>query len=190
MSSSLEWRDKPVKYLRDKVVDQLKYSFAHDHLETDEFDQLVRLALNTQSKTELLSLVSDLPVKTADDLVTQERDLAILEESESITNILSESKRIGIWTPPKYLKVLNVLGDSQIDFRDVQLERELFYISLTCCLGNVKLIIPPDVNVVVKLKGILSSIDGNSHRRLDPESPTIVIEGKVILGDVKIIVKE
>ena len=31
MSASREWKDKPVKYRRDKVVDQLKYNLANNH---------------------------------------------------------------------------------------------------------------------------------------------------------------
>lgn len=190
MSTSLEWKDKPVKYLRDQVVDQLKYNLTHNHLEIDEFDQMVRIALNTQSKTELLSLTTDLPAKTESDLENINQELARINEFESFTNILSSSKRKGIWTVPKLLKVLNVLGDTLLDFRDVQLKPEIKYLSLNCILGNVKIIIPPDVNVVSNIKNVLGAVKGESYAPMNPNSPTIVIEGKVVLGDVTIEVKK
>ncbi len=190
MSVSLEWRDKPVKYLRDKVVDQLKYNLVNDHLETDEFEQLVRLALSTQSKSELLSLVTDLPAKTEMAQKTQEHELEASRDKESMISILSASKRKGIWIPPQQLRVLTILGETEIDFRDVQLGPDLTYISLGCWLGAVKIIVPPEINVVSNVKNILGSIDNRSHARMNPNSPTIVIEGKVMLGEVTVTVKE
>ena len=179
MSASLEWHDKPVKYLRDKVIDQLKYNLTQNHLEIDEFDQMVRIALNTKSKSELLSLTTDLPAKSENATENLERELTAIENQESVTNILSNSKRRGLWTVPKQLKVLNVLGDTEIDFRDVQLGTELKYLALRCYLGAVKIVVPPGVNVVSNLKNILSSVQGESYARMDPDSPTIVIDGMV-----------
>jgi len=189
MSSTLEWKDKPVKYLRDQVVDQLKYSLANDHLEIEEFEQLVRLALSTPSKTELLSLTVDLPVKEVVAQQSQERELVAYQEQESITDILSASKRRGVWVPSKQMNVLSVLSDTGLDFREVELKADVTYISLSCWLSAAKIIVPPGVNVVSNLKNVLGAIKGGNQGRMDPESPTIVIEGKVVLGDVKIVVK-
>ncbi|MBT4269629.1 MAG: hypothetical protein HOD85_35935 [Deltaproteobacteria bacterium] len=184
--SSQEWKDKPVKYLRDKVVDQLKYNLAHDHLEIDEFERLVRMALSTQSKTELLSLVTDLPPKDKTAIKNQELKLVDYENKESMINILSASKRKGMWVAPKQLRVLTVLGETEIDFREVRLGPDLSYISLDCWLGAVKIIIPPGVNVVSNVKNILGAMDSRSQGSMNPDSPTIVIEGKVVLGEVTI----
>lgn len=190
MSASLEWKDKPVKYLRDKVVDQLKYNLANNHLEIDEFEQLVKIALSTQSKSELLSLTTDLPAKDQTEIKTQEQELEAYKDKESMISILSETKRKGMWIPPKQLRVLTVLGDSEIDFREVQLGPDLTYISLGCWLGSSKIIVPPGVNVVSNVKNILGSINNGSQGRMNPDSSTIVIDGKVILGEVTITVKE
>ena len=190
MSAALEWKDKPVKYLRDKVVDQLKYNLANNHLEMDEFEQLIEIALRTQSKSELLSLTADLPAKDETEINNQEQELEAYKAKESIISIISETKRKGMWIPPKQLKVFTVMGDSEIDFREAQLGPDLTYISLSCWLGNSKIIVPPGVNVVSHVKNILGSINNESQGRLNPDSPTIVIDGKVILGEVTITVQE
>lgn len=78
MSSELEWRDRPVKYLRDKVVNQLKYNLSKDHLEIDEFEQLVKIALSTQSKKELFSLLNDLPKENESGITDQNREKSLL----------------------------------------------------------------------------------------------------------------
>jgi uncharacterized protein YjbI with pentapeptide repeats/class 3 adenylate cyclase len=185
-SSSQEWKDEPVKYLRDKVVDQLKYNLAHDHLEIDEFERLVRMALSTQSKAELLSLVTDLPPKDKTGIKNQGLKLVDYENKESMINILSASKRKGMWVAPKQLRVLTVLGETEIDFREVRLGPDLSYISLDCWLGAVKIIVPPGINVVSNVKNILGAMDSRSQGSMNPDSPTIVIEGKVVLGEVTI----
>lgn len=186
MSESLEWKDKPVKYLRDRVVDQLKYNLVNDHLEIDEFEQLVKMALTTPSKSELFSLVTDLPAQVETGTKHQENELAAYKDKDSIINILSESKRKGVWFPPKQFRVLNILGETEIDFREVQPGPDLIYISLSCVLGAVKIIVPPGVNVVSNLKSILGAINDRSRGSLNPDLPTIVIGGKVILGEVTI----
>ena len=189
MSLSLEWKDRPVKYLRDKIVDQLKYNLVHDHLEIEEFEQLVQLALRTPSKSELLSLIADLPKKEDFEIENQEQELAPYRKQESIVGILSQSKRKGMWIPSKQLKVVSILGETELDFRDVKLAPGLTYISLECWLGASTIIIPAGVNVVSNVKNILGSVDGGSQGRMNPDSPTIVLEGKVILGELNIKVK-
>lgn len=71
----------------------------------------------------------------------------------------------------------------------MELEADVTYISLSCWLSAAKIIVPPGVNVVSNLKNVLGAINGGSQGRMDPESPTIVIEGKCVLGEVNIEVK-
>ena len=186
MSISPEWKDRPVKYLRDKVVDQLKLNLAKNHLEIDEFEQLVNIALSTQSKSELLSLTNDLPTKDETEIKNQELELDAYRNKDSLVSILSDLKRKGNWVPPKQLRVVTVLGAAEIDFREVSFDSDLTYISLDCWLGEVNIIVPPGVNVISNVKNIVADIDDRSQRRIKPDSPTIVIEGEVILGEFTI----
>ncbi len=186
MSMSPEWKDRPVKYLRDKVVDQLKLNLAKNHLEIDEFEQLVNIALSTQSKSELLSLTNDLPTKGETEIKNQELELDAYRNKDSLVSILSDLKRKGNWVPPKQLRVVTVLGAAEIDFREVSFDSDLTYISLDCWLGEVNIIVPPGVNVISNVKNIVADIDDRSQRRIKPDSPTIVIEGEVIFGEFTI----
>lgn len=183
---SPEWKDRPVKYLRDKVVDQLKLNLAKNHLEIDEFEQLVNIALSTQSKSELLSLTNDLPTKDETEIKNQELELEAYRNKDSLVSILSDLKRKGNWVPPKQLRVVTVLGAAEIDFREVSFDSDLTYISLGCWFGEVNIIVPPGVNVISNVKNIVADIDDRSQRRIKPDSPTIVIEGEVIFGEFTI----
>ncbi len=183
---SLEWKDKPVKYLRDKVVDQLKFNLEKNHLEIDEFEQLVKIALSTQNKSELLSLTNDLPTKDETEIKNQELELEAYRDKDSLISILSNLKRKGNWVSPKQLRVVTVLGAAEIDFREVSFDSDFTYISLDCWFGEVNIIVPPGVNVVSNVKNIVADIDNRSQRSINPDSPTIVIEGKVIFGEFTI----
>ncbi len=183
---SPEWKDRPVKYLRDKVVDQLKLNLAKNHLEIDEFEQLVNIALSTQSKSELLSLTNDLPTKDETEIKNQELELEAYRDKDSLISILSNLKRKGNWVSPKQLRVVTVLGAAEIDFREVSFDSDFTYISLDCWFGEVNIIVPPGVNVVSNVKNIVADIDNRSQRSINPDSPTIVIEGKVIFGEFTI----
>ena len=166
---SPEWKDRPVKYLRDKVVDQLKLNLAKNHLEIDEFEQLVNIALSTQSKSELLSLTNDLPTKDETEIKNQELELEAYRDKDSLISILSNLKRKGNWVSPKQLRVVTVLGAAEIDFREVSFDSDFTYISLDCWFGEVNIIVPPGVNVISNVKNIVADIDDRSQRRIKPD---------------------
>lgn len=182
MDSLVEWKDKPVKYLRDRIIDQLKYNLSKDHLEMQEFEQMVNIALTTQSKSELLSLVADLPTKGGNEIKKPETGIEITGNRDSITCIMSEIKRNGNWLQSRDLKILTVMGASEIDFSEVSFNSDVVYVSVNCWFGEVKIIVPPGVNVVVNVKGIAAGIENESRKSIDPNLPTIILEGKVLFG--------
>lgn len=190
MTSSLEWKDRPVKYLRDKVVEQLKASYARDHLELEEFEQMVQLALSTQSRSELLSLTADLPEGNSPVVRDELKELSVYRDVETISCILSENRKKGIWVPSKQLNIITVMGDSIVDFRGAEIKEDVIYINLKCLLGACKIIVPPSVNVIANVKSIMASMDCDSKQKWNPDFPTIVIEGKVVMGEVKMEVKQ
>jgi hypothetical protein len=190
MTPTTEWQDKPVKYLRDVVIEQLKYNLANNHLETEEFDQLVRLALSTQSRRELLSLTKDLPVKGGAGPVDRTGRAPAETDPASVVCILSSSKRPAV--PAGELGELNVttvLGELELDFRGVRLMSDLTEVMVKCWMGEVRIIVPPGLNVVCSLKSLLADVENRAHSMMDPAQKTVVFRGKVVLGEFKIIVK-
>jgi hypothetical protein len=57
-------------------------------------------------------------------------------------------------------------------------------------VGGLKIIVPPGINVVSNVKAILGSAENDSQRKMNPDAPTLVIEGKVILGEVTIVAQK
>ena len=181
-----EWEDKPVKYLRDNVVEQLKWNLAQDHLDVEEFEQLVAVAFSTQSKSELLALTRDLPTPQHTAVQPIEQELALYKETKSLVTVLAESRKSGLWALPKNLRVVTALAETTLDFRGMRPGQEVKYISLNCYLGATKIVVPPGVNVVSQVKTILGSVDDESRGRIDPNAATLIIEGTVLLGELTI----
>lgn len=184
MKDLVEWKDKPVKFLRDQVIEQLKFNLTKGHLEIDEFEQMVRFSLTTQSKKELLSLAEDLPEKEL--VPASSVDFDAYEAKESVISILSNQKKGGRWAPSKLLRVLTVLGSAEINFCEAPVKEQVTYIALDCWLGEVKIVIPEGVNIISNVKTILANCNHRGESQITVNAPTIVIEGKVVLGEVSI----
>ena len=193
MNSPVEWEDKPVKILRDKVITKLKTHYALDHLDNDDFEQRLDVATNTKSKKELLSLITDLPeVQSSDAEQKQKYPLINKDEirnAETITNIFGGTDRTGVWLPPKQLNVLNIFGGTDIDFREAKLKAGETKITITCIFGGMNIIVPPGINVITNIISIFGGTDNKTSGEVFPEAPTIVIEGFAMFGGIDIEVK-
>ncbi len=115
MNLPVEWKDEPVKILRDRVIEQLKYNYAHDHLEDDEFEKRLDIATNTKSKKELLLTIEDLPDFKIDEVKPSKKtgvsiNKSEVSESEFLVHVFSGTTRKGIWNPPKKLNVVSIFG--------------------------------------------------------------------------------
>jgi hypothetical protein len=56
-------------------------------------------------------------------------------------------------------------------------------------MGEVKIIVPPGVNVLCQIKSIMGGVNNKSRGKMDSASPTIVVQGRVVMGEAKITVK-
>lgn len=66
MAELQKYHHEPSKFLRDKIVEQLKKNFAANNLEVRDFELRMEVAHQTTDREELMHLVSDLPGLPAD----------------------------------------------------------------------------------------------------------------------------
>src|SRR3954468_13337067 len=64
-----------------------------------------------------------------------------------IVSILGNRGVKGPWVLPTHLRVATILGNTDIDLREAQLSSDTSVIEILCVMGNVKIIVPPDVIV-------------------------------------------
>ena len=196
MNLSVEKGDKPIKFFRDKIISELKENYVHDNLEDHEFEKRLEIATNTQSKNELLSLISDLPemmgVETSEKKQKEIEYSGNRENNENVgmmISIFSGSDRAGAWNPPKRLNVINIFGGSKIDLREACLAPNETKISIMCIFGGVDIVVPPGVNVISNGISIFGGIGNKSSGEMRPNTPTVIVNGFVLFGGMDIKVK-
>jgi len=111
-----------------------------------------------------------------------------------IVSILGSRGIKGPWTLPLHLRVATLLGNTEIDLREAQLENATSVIEVLCVMGNVTITVPPDVVVECDGEQFLGSFE--VHRRKDakndvapPGAPRVRVIGKAIAGNAEVVVR-
>lgn len=190
---------------RDQVIEALSEHFANDALSVEEFEERLELAHRATALEQLELLLEDLEVpekgqaarETSGDAdpgsqalaVVEERALpAVIPEEKRVKSILSSVRREGEWRVPKRLRVLSVLGEVKIDFRDVQLPPGITEVHARSILSNVEIIVPPTLAVECEGTAWLGEFQEmyRAPSRRDPGAPLLIVSGSAVLGELKI----
>lgn len=188
----------PVKYHREQVVEKLKAHFAADHLEVDEFEFLLKVANETKSKKELLSLTADLPDIASPELPPLPQDVAPqvplntgpLRPQEHIVAIFSEQTKKGTWSPAKHAQVISAFGSCKLDFTDALWAPDVTHIHASAVFGEVQIWVPKGVNVEVAGTGILGEFQDKTPGITYPGAPVLRVDGFALFGEVKVRVRK
>jgi hypothetical protein len=179
------------------VIDALSAHFAADALDMDEFEQRVDLAHRATSIAELDVLLADLKPATDEQpsasLVPQAEGpqgavATRRRGSKRVRSILSDIQRKGTWPVPKKLRVTAVLGSVGLDFREAQMGPGVTKIKVKSIGGEIKIIVPPHLQVECEGRAILGSFEEmyqNTGER-NPDAPLLRITGRAIIGTVEI----
>lgn len=188
-------KDRPLDALREQTVDRLIMNYGHGRLSLDAFQRRLDEAFDATDHEELLALTADLDLKVDAGYVEQKRqELGFRyaedsDEVEWIVDILSGSDRKGDWVVPAEVRVVNVMGGSDIDFTEAVFTSPVVRVRVLCLFGGVDVFVPEGVNATVKTFNILGGSANKAPRALDPDAPRIVIEGLVMFGGVDVKVK-
>lgn len=191
--------DRPIDTVREEVIDQLVLNYGHDKLSLDAFERRLEEALDTSEHARLEALVADLDLKSDPKYEAKKRqqlhaddDPSGLEDTEYIVNVFSGSERSGPWSVPGELRVITLMGGTDIDFSSAEFTSRTVRVKLLCVMGGIDIKVPEGVNVSVKAFCIFGGISNKARGRHDPDAPTIIIEGVVLFGgaDVKVKVKK
>ena len=107
-------------------------------------------------------------------------------ETRTAVSILGTIKRSGAWEPPEHLRVIQLLGSANLDFREAEILDGVTEVTIFSLLGSTKIIVPPELDVDATGVGVLGGFDHVSRRGDDPDVPVLRIRGVCLLGDVKI----
>ncbi|MFV1986369.1 MAG: DUF1707 domain-containing protein [Gemmatimonadota bacterium] len=189
---------------RQRAVDRLCAHFAADHLETDELERRLDLALAAQSRNELVALEQDLPALQAGAEAEAEQAMsetivavpvqgAVVDSSrpaperDFLLSIMGGTERAGNWTPAKRIKVFAMMGGSTLDFREATFATREITVTLLSIMGGAEIIVPPGVHVESNGIAIMGGFGTVLHSQpTSPNAPVIRINGFVLMGGVEI----
>ena len=141
--------DKPIAKLREETIDQLILNYSHGELSLEAFERRLDQALDATTHDVLLSLTADLDLEVDPTFREQKRrelgmmaDAHVAMSKDKIVSVFGNSKREGIWGVPKEMQVINVFGNTTLDFSEARLSSMTTNFNISCIFGSVRYYIP------------------------------------------------
>lgn len=187
-----------MKDARERAEAVLADRYAADVIDADELERRLDTLQAAQGLAAIEAITADLaaPPGSAEALVPAGTPPVTalarpdqIEATHDIVSILSEQKQVGAWVPAHVNRIITVLGDSTIDLREAALGPGTTRLVIRCILGEVKILIPPGLDVHVETNAILASVELPEREeiaRRGPNDPRIVLSGLVVLGSVEV----
>ncbi|MBD3915114.1 DUF1707 SHOCT-like domain-containing protein [Nocardioides hwasunensis] len=179
---------------RQRVADVLRDAAGEGRIDLDELEE--RLELTWQAKTygELVPITLDLqatgPVAPpAASPVRRPHPHVPAVGHASSTAIMGETKRQGLWSVPEHHSAFALMGSVVIDLRQAQLESQHTQINASSIMGEVKIIVPAHVHVVVDGTPIMGEFTQQKDKveaDLGPDSPVVRVRGMALMGSVNV----
>jgi hypothetical protein len=182
------------KIARQKVIDRLKYSYAHDHLDEYDFEKRMDLATNTRNKEILKELVEDLPEANEDQNVySRQADenafnvyKGAVKPSDTIVSFFSGVSRKGQWHPARKMKIVAIMGGVELDFSNALMPPGTIEIDVFCLMGGIEMRVPEGVNVDAHPVAIMGGVENHGFGHYGPNAPTIKLRGFIMMGGVEV----
>ena len=168
---------------REQTADILRRAAGDGRLTMDELEERLHLVYETKTARELEQL-------TADVIVPESRPHAARmpvhqgdEGAGWLVSIMSGRERKGRWRVGKHLKVVDIMGGSNLDLNDAELSAHDTQITVVAIMGGSDIRVPEGVNVRVSEFAFMGGNDCKLGDELpDPGGPTIHLRMISIMG--------
>ncbi len=111
-----------------------------------------------------------------------------VREAERVLTIMSGNQRKGTWRVPKKLRVVNVMGGIDLDFREAEFGPGVTEVKVTTVMGGTAIIVPPHLQVECHGVGFMGAFEGmdRSAGERDAYAPLLRITGVAVMGALEI----
>ncbi|WP_210502756.1 DUF1707 SHOCT-like domain-containing protein [Nocardioides xinjiangensis] len=179
---------------RQRVADVLRDAAAEGRLDLDELEE--RLELTWQAKTygELVPITVDLqpagPVTPpAAAPVRRPQPSVPAVGHNSSTAIMGDCRRRGVWQVPEHHSAFSLMGSVTLDLREAILTSHETQINASAIMGDVKILVPAHVHVVVDgtpIMGDYGQARDKVPAEIGPDSPVVRVRGLALMGSVQV----
>lgn len=178
---------------RERTIDLLSQHFAHDNISLEELERRMERVYRATSLPALRDITRDLPgdAEPVEKKRAVARPDAFAPERGRIVSVMAETKRRGVWQPPKKLDLWCIMSDTRLDLTEAQLSQAVTEIHLRAVMASVRIIVPPGVRVVIQPSAFMSSVDDDvtDQPPLGTGAPVIRVTGPVVMAELKVTVR-
>jgi hypothetical protein len=172
---------------REQTAEILRHAAGEGRLTVDELEERLNLVYETRHHSELAKLTADLvphpqyrgPAATHSRMAVRQGE----EGAGWLVSVMSGRDRKGRWRVGRHLKVVDVMGGSNVDLNDAELTAPQTEITVVAIMGGSEIRVPDGVNVQVSEFAFMGGNDvklGESEP--DPGGPTIHVKMISIMG--------
>lgn len=179
---------------RQRVADVLRDAAGDGRLDLDELEERLELTWAAKTYGELVPITLDLqaagpvPPPASAPARRPSPGLPAVGHASSLA-IMGECKRQGVWAVPEHHSTFALMGSVVIDLREAQLSSHHTHINASAIMGEVKIIVPAHMNVVVDgtpIMGEFTQQKDKTPSEVGPDSPTVRIRGMALMGSVNV----
>ena len=102
---------------------------------------------------------------------------------------MGDCTRQGVWSVPEHHTAFSLMGSVTLDLREAVLAAAETQINASAIMGDVKIIVPAHLNVVIDGTPIMGDYGQGKDKvpaEVGPGSPTIRVRGVALMGSVSV----
>ena len=188
---------RQIEEQRTRIVDALTQHFAQDDITMDELERRLERVYAAQTTSALSAVLDGLPslgpaaVPVAPVPGQQASPMVRHEEGygwRTFIALMSGVTRRGVWTVPRRLHAIALMGGIELDFRSARLTHQVTEVNIVAIMGGAVLKIPPGIRVESDGFAIMGGFDDapSALAMVDPNAPVIRVRGLAIMGGVEV----
>ena len=177
---------------RQKVADVLRDAAGEGRIDLEELDERLGLTWAAKTYADLVPITADLHLPAyghPTSAPVPRPDHVPVTGHASSTAIMAECKRQGVWVVPEHHSAFALMGSVLLDLRQAQLSAHDTQINASAIMGEVKIIVPAHLDVVIDGTPIMGEFGHGKDKvpaAVGPGSPTIRVRGLAMMGSVTV----
>ncbi len=177
---------------RQKVADVLRDAAGEGRIDLEELDERLELTWAAKTYADLVPITVDLHLpghaRSAGTPVPRPSHVPATGHASSVA-IMGDCRRQGVWSVPAHHTAFSLMGSVTLDLREAILTSDDTVITANAIMGEVKIIVPAHLHVVVDGTPIMGDYGHGRDKvpaEVGPGSRTIRVRGVALMGSVSV----
>ena len=156
---------------REQTAARLRTAAAAGQLEVEELEERLTTAFSSRTRGELAVLTADLGEPQEGELAAAALQSPVVHADEGgerwVVSVMSGNDRAGHWRLARRVRVVNVMGGSDLDLTQAELSAPVTEITVVSVMGGSEISVPEGVRVETSRFALM----GGNDVKLGPERP-------------------